>query len=78
MRLWDARTGQLLASLVPLPGRRGLFVSPEGHYHCAELRDGDLVFVKQMPDGRQITVSAGEFSKQHGWVNNPARASLAP
>ena len=35
-----------------------------------------IVYVAQLDDGSQITLSAAEFSRKFGWKNNPEMATL--
>ena len=74
MWLWETETGRPCGVLLPLSDGRNLSVSPAGHFAPARA-ERDLVYVVQLKDGRQETLTPEEFRKKHGWKNEPeARA----
>jgi WD40 repeat protein len=75
IRLWDAATGKLNATLLPLHDGRGLAVSAQGHFLGTPpkaVRDREVVYVFQTDKGIE-TLSPDEFEKRFGWANDPER-----
>jgi hypothetical protein len=52
-----------------------LFISPDGHYRGPEGVEKKLLCVVQTDSGQE-TLAPEEFSKRHGWKNDPAKATL--
>jgi len=74
LRLWDAATGKLNATLLPLSDERGLAVSGAGHFrgtpHARVQRE--VIYVIQTDRGQE-TLTLEQFEKRFGWKNDPAR-----
>lgn len=76
VRLWDPDTGQPLAAIVPLEEGKGLTISADGHYHgVPQNMEQTLVYVVQTATGQE-TLTPSEFSKRHGWKNDPGKVKL--
>jgi WD40 repeat protein len=75
-RVWRTDTGRLLGTLVPLPDRQALLVSPDGHYAGPPGVEKQLVYVVTT-DQRQYVLDPEEFAKKYGWKNDPGRVRLA-
>lgn len=69
-----------MAALLPLEEGKGLAVSPEGHYRPTppQALERELVYIVELPDGRQETLTPAAFAKRFGWKNDPERVRLAP
>jgi WD40 repeat protein len=71
IRLWNADTGKLEVTLLG-PGIHGsLALSPSGHYRAGPGIEQWLVYVAQLEDGSQVTLTPEEFAKKYPWKNNP-------
>jgi len=72
--LWNAATGKLNATLLPLSDERGLAVSGAGHFrgtpHAGVQRE--VVYVLQTDQGQEM-LTVEEFEKRFGWKNDPDR-----
>jgi hypothetical protein len=80
VQLADARTGQVLRSLVSLPTPEGwkfLSVTAEGHYLSSPGFAKELVYVVETDQGQE-TITPEEFSKRYGWKNDPQKVQLVP
>ncbi len=78
IRLWDAATGKLNASLLTLAEGRGLTVSAQGHFVGTPhelVRRRDVVYVFQTDQGIE-TLPPDEFERRFGWKNEPSQVRL--
>jgi hypothetical protein len=53
----------------------GLAVSHNGHFSGSPGAEADLVYVVETEEGR-ASLTLDEFSKKHGWTNDPERVRL--
>lgn len=58
------------------PVKKGLCISPEGHYRGSPEVEKELVYVALTDAGEQITYTPEEFSKKYGWKNDPSQIRL--
>lgn len=75
IRIWDLETGQRRLTIMPLPDDRVIAFSPDGHYRGTR-PERDIVYVVQLDDGRQETLTPEEFSQRFGWKNAPEKVGL--
>jgi len=80
IQLWEMATGEPQGSVVfcPTAADEAFVFSPSGH-HLAwpKSRAAKLLYVVKTDDGKQLTLSADEFTKRFGWKNDPARVNVA-
>jgi hypothetical protein len=75
VRLWEAETGRVSATLVflqPESPDQYLVVGGDGHYRGfpQKVIDRELVYVAQT-DAGQETLSPEDFAAKYGWKNDP-------
>ena len=75
VKLWEADTGRLWWTLVPLANDQALTLSAEGHYRGPAETEESLVYVVQTDQGQE-TLNPEEFSKKYGWKNDPQRIRI--
>ncbi len=74
---YDTQTKRQLGRLFPLLlGDHWLCIGPTGHYRGSDGVEDQLIYVAQLDDGSQITLSPAEFSKRFNWKNDPEKATL--
>ncbi|MBM4095108.1 MAG: hypothetical protein FJ276_37735 [Planctomycetes bacterium] len=76
-RLWNVETGIPRVSLLQLADGQGLMISADGHYQGTEHAEDAIVYVAELDDGVQVTLSPSEFAKRFGWHNEPQRVKLS-
>lgn len=77
MRGFDVVTGRRLGTLWPrITGEHWLCVGPTGHYRGSKGAEEHIVYVAQLDDGSNITLSPAEFAQRFGWKNDPNKATL--
>jgi WD40 repeat protein len=77
VRAYDAASRRRLGTLLPgLPDRHWLCVGPTGHCRGSKGVAEHIVYVAQLDDGSNITLSPQEFTQRFGWKNNPEKATL--
>ncbi|HVA51324.1 MAG TPA: WD40 repeat domain-containing protein [Pirellulales bacterium] len=75
VRVIDTASGDLLATMRPLPDRQAAVISPDGHYLGTPWAEEDLVYVVQTADGQEL-LSPKEFAAKYGWKNDPSKVKL--
>jgi WD40 repeat protein len=77
VQVWEAATGELLATLLLLGPDSAVAISPEGHYRrTPEIRnDRELCYVVTTDKGSEL-MSRGQFETKYGWKNNPDKVRL--
>lgn len=74
---YDTRRNQRLGKLYPhITDNHWLCVGPEGHYRGSKDVESQIVYVAQLEDGSNQTLTPEEFAKKFGWKNDPAKARL--
>jgi len=68
--------GLLLHSLLMLPDRRNVVISPDGHYHGPPGVEKEFVYVVLTESGEQLTLTPDEFTKKYGWKNDPTKVGI--
>jgi hypothetical protein len=53
-----------------------IVIGPEGHFKCDRDCAHELLYVAELDDGSQVTLSTEEFAKRFGWKNDPSKATL--
>lgn len=77
LRLDVRDTGRNLAVMIGLPDGTDTIIHSTGHWTGRGPIARDLVYVAQLDDGSQITLTAEEFEKRFGWKNDPERVRMA-
>lgn len=75
-QLWEVETGLGRGSLVRLRNDHWLAIHPDGHYRGTPRVERELVYVAQLDDGSQITLTPEEFEKRFKWKNDPDKVRL--
>lgn len=76
LRLWDARSGRLVAVLTSLAHPQGVAVSPTGHFRGTPGLERELVYVVET-DAGQETLTPEQFAAKFAWKNDPAQVLFA-
>ncbi len=77
VRAYDAVSHQWLGTLWPELSDGGwLVIGPTGHCRGSKGIAEHVVYVAQLDDGSNITLTPQEFAKRFGWKNDPEKATL--
>jgi WD40 repeat protein/tRNA A-37 threonylcarbamoyl transferase component Bud32 len=76
MRLHEIASNRPVGVFMALPDNRYVSFSPEGHYRGSRNVERDLVYVVQMDDGVQHTLTPAEFAKKYNWKNDPEKVKF--
>jgi WD40 repeat protein/Leucine-rich repeat (LRR) protein len=76
VRLHEIATNRPCGVLMALPDDRYVSFSPDGHYRGSPRVERDLVYVVQLEDGRQETLTPAGFAQRFGWKNDPEKVRL--
>jgi len=77
LRAYDAASHRRLGTLWPtLTDSNWLAIGPTGHCRGSEGVEQHVVYVAQLDDGSNITLSPIEFANRFGWKNAPEKATL--
>jgi len=52
-------------------------VGPDGHFKVLEGISDKLIYIVQIDDGVQHTLTPAEFAEQNDWKNDPTKVQLA-
>ena len=66
-RVFDTATGEPQTTVVPLRDDVWLTLTPDGHYRGSRRIDEEIVYVVELDDGSQATLTPAEFTKRFGW-----------
>ena len=66
-RAFDTATGEPPTTVVPLRDDVWLTITPDGHHRGSRRIDEEIVYVVELEDGSQATLTPAEFTKQFGW-----------
>jgi WD40 repeat protein len=72
LHLWATRSGAPIGTFTALSDGKHLLVSPEGHYR-GEGIEGEIVYVAETEDGRQVKLEPAEFEKTYDWKNDASK-----
>jgi WD40 repeat protein/serine/threonine protein kinase len=72
IRVWDFAGRTCDFTLLSLPHRQGVAITPDGHYRGTPEAEKLLRYVVQIDD-RQETLTTREFASRFGWKNDPER-----
>jgi WD40 repeat protein len=73
--LWEVGRGRLRCTLIALQGKRGVAITPDGHYCGTPGIERELVYVVQTAAGQE-TLEPQEFARRYRWKNDPKRVGL--
>lgn len=77
VRLRHLYDGHVLCSLAVLRDRQQAVIGADGHFRGTPRVDNEFVYVVLTDSGEQVILTAEEFSRKHGWKNDPSKAVLA-
>jgi hypothetical protein len=73
---YDAVSNRRLGTMwAELPDGHWMCVGPTGHCRCSKGVAKHVVYVAQLDDGSNITLSPQEFAKRFGWKNDPRKGN---
>lgn len=77
LKAYDTVSGQWLGTLWPELSDGGwMVIGPTGHCRGSKGIAEHVVYVAQLDDGSNITLSPQEFAERFGWKNDPEKATL--
>lgn len=74
-RLRSIDDGSTFLTVLCLRNQQSARIGPGGHIQGSLGVERELVHVVQDMEGRQVTLTPDEFTKQYGWENNPAKVT---